>query len=200
MHGGAGWAALVKNITRRARQQANPVLQCMRPTDAGRIRAMPDRVDPPLCSAMASGVKDLKVWQEAVALAADVVRAARKAVRRETKSFTDPLMQSAVAVACSIAHGYASYAAAEQRIAYQDARRALLDLETRLTIARQAGILQATTMAQLAGRLVTVSRLLSGYVAYIDRQEAAGTGLALAAGAITVRTPLADEPELPGGL
>src|SRR5687768_10698828 len=115
----------------------------------------------PLGLAMASGVKDLKVWQEAVALAAEVVRAARQAVRRETKSFTDPLMQSAVAIACSIAHGYASFGAAEQRIAYQDARRALLDLETRLTVARQAGILQAATMAQLAGRLVTVNRLLS---------------------------------------
>ena len=145
---------------------------------------------------MASGVKDLKVWQEAVALGGDVVRAARQATRRETRSFTDPLMQSAVAVACSIAHGYASYAAAEQRTAYQDARRALLDLETRLTIARHAGILQAPTIAQLTGRLTAVSRLLSGYVAYIDRQAAAGSGLALPVGALTVRTPLADEPDL----
>ena len=142
---------------------------------------------------MGSGVKDLKVWQEAVALGGDVVRAARHAVRRETKSFTDPLMQSAVAVACCIAHGYASYSAAEQRIAYQDARRALLDLETRLTIARHAGILEAPVLAQLTGRLTSVSRLLSGYVAYIDRQAASGSGLALPAGALTVRTPLADD-------
>jgi four helix bundle protein len=148
---------------------------------------------------MSSGVKDLKVWQEAVALAGDVVRAARQATRRETKSFTDPLMQSAVAVACWIAHGYASFGAAEQRVAYQDARRALLDLETRLTIARLAGILQATTLAQLTGRIATVSRLLSGYVAYIDRQAAAGTGLALPVGALTVRTPLADEVDFRAG-
>lgn len=149
---------------------------------------------------MASGVKDLKVWQEAVALGGDVVRAARQVAKRETKSFTEPLMQSAVAVACSIAHGYASYAADEQRLAYQDARRALLDLETRLTIARHAGILQAPTLAQLTGRLATVNRLLSSYVAYIDRQAALGTGLALPMAAITVRTPLADEAELSPGL
>jgi four helix bundle protein len=147
---------------------------------------------------MVSGMKDLKVWQEAVALGGDVVRAARLAARRETKSFTDPLMQSAVAIACCIAHGYASYAPEEQRLAYQDARRALLDLETRLTIARHAGVLEASTLAQLTGRLTAVSRLLSGYVAYIDRQAAAGSGLALPASALTVRTPLADEPELPG--
>lgn len=147
---------------------------------------------------MASGVKDLKVWQEAVALGGDVVRTARQLTRRETKVFTDALMHSASAVACSIAHGYASFGAAEQREAYQDARRALLDLETRLNIARHAGILQAPALSQLTGRITAVSRLLSGYVAYIDRQSAAGTGLPLPAGALTVRTPLADEPEVSG--
>ena len=145
-----------------------------------------------------SGVKDLKVWQEAVALGGDVVRATRQVTRRETRVFTDALMHSAASVACSIAHGYASFGAAEQRAAYQDARRALLDLETRLTIARQAGILQAPILSQLTGRITAVSRLLSGYVAYIDRQAAAGTGLSLPVGALTVRTPLADEPDIAG--
>src|SRR5215213_4005942 len=39
--------------------------------------------------AMATGVKELKLWQEAVALAGEVVRVARTAARRETKAFTD---------------------------------------------------------------------------------------------------------------
>src|SRR5438105_9453842 len=34
---------------------------------------------------MAASIKDLKVWQEAVALAADVVKTARQGARRETK-------------------------------------------------------------------------------------------------------------------
>lgn len=121
---------------------------------------------------MANGVKDLKVWQESVALAGDVVRAVKQSTRRETKIFTDQLMSVAVAVGASIAHGYATYGAAEQRIAYQDARRSLLELETRLAIARHAGMIQSATMAQLSGRLTTVSRLLAGYVGYIDRQLA----------------------------
>ena len=119
---------------------------------------------------MASGVKDLKVWQESIALAGDVVRAAKQSTRRETKDFTDRMMQSAVTVASSIAQGYASYAPEEQRSSYSEARRALLDLETRLNIARQAGLLQAALLVQLSGRLGTVSRLLAGYVAYLDRQ------------------------------
>ena len=123
---------------------------------------------------MASGVKDLKVWQESVALAGDVVRVAKQATRRETRHFTDAMMQSAVAVASSIAQGYASYSPEEQRLSYSDARRALLDLETRLSIARLGGVLQAPVIAQLAGRLTTVSRLLAGYVAYLDRQAESG--------------------------
>lgn len=123
---------------------------------------------------MASGVKDLKVWQESAALAGDVVRAVKQATRRETKHFTDAMMQSAVNVASNIAQGYASYSPEQQRLSYSDARRALLDLETRLSIARLAGILQAPTVAQLAGRITTVSRLLTGYVAYLDRQAESG--------------------------
>jgi four helix bundle protein len=141
---------------------------------------------------MASGVKDLKVWQEAVVLAGDVLRTLRPSIRRETKTFADLLVQSAVAVATSVAHGYASFGAEEQRLAYQEARRALLELETRLTVARHAGIIQPPVLAQLTGRVSTVSRLLSGYVAYLDRQAAAGTGLTLAT-TPPIRVVLADQ-------
>lgn len=120
---------------------------------------------------MASGVKDLKVWQESTALAGEIVRAAKQMRGRETKAFTDAIMESAVRVASSIARGYASHAPDEQREAYSDARRALLDVETRLTIAKHAGLLQPSILVQLAGRLATVSRLLAGYVAYLDRQS-----------------------------
>jgi four helix bundle protein len=144
---------------------------------------------------MTSGMKDLKVWQEAVALAGEVVRAVRQGTRRETKTFTDQMMQSAVAVASSIAQGYASYAPEEQRLSYSDARRALLDLETRLTIARHAGVIQPAVLAQLGGRLATVSRLLAGYVAYLDRQ-ADQSGIALPGLANSLRMELLDDREI----
>lgn len=43
---------------------------------------------------MPSGMKDLKVWQEAVALAGDVVRTVRQSTRRETRTFTDQMMST----------------------------------------------------------------------------------------------------------
>src|SRR4051812_35548010 len=49
--------------------------------------------------AMAANIRDLKVWQEAVALGAEIVRCARQAARRETKVVTDQLMLTALSAA-----------------------------------------------------------------------------------------------------
>jgi four helix bundle protein len=120
--------------------------------------------------AMAATVKDLKVWQEAVALAADVIRAMRQSTRREIKAYTDQVGLTAVAIATGIADGYARFDAAEQREAFRLARRALSQLETQLAIARQAGLLPAATLSQISARCQLVGRLLGGYVAYVERQ------------------------------
>ena len=120
---------------------------------------------------MSSGVRELKVWQESVALAGDIVRAARHAARRETGAFTDQLMLTATAVAVGIASGYIALGLDDQRQAYDGARRMLLELETRLAIARHAGLVEASTNTQLSGRITAVSRLLAGYVAFLDRQS-----------------------------
>ena len=122
---------------------------------------------------MGSGVKELKLWQEAVALAGEVLKAARAGSRRETKVFTDRLMQSAVAVATHVAEGYGREEVAEERRLYQQARRALAELETHLAVARHAGVVPAAVLAQLAPRTAAVGRLLAGYLAFIDRQHVA---------------------------
>ena len=119
---------------------------------------------------MGLGIKDLRVWQEAVALAADVVRGMRQTNRREIKAMTEHAMLSAVVMAEHVAEGYGRYAAGEQRQLYRAAKRELLRLETSLAIARQADLLSATHHAQLATRIQTVNRLLSGFLVYLDRQ------------------------------
>ena len=64
---------------------------------------------------MAGNLRDLKVWQEAVSLASDVIRAARQGARRETKVVTDQLMLTALNATGAIADGYGRYTAPEQR-------------------------------------------------------------------------------------
>lgn len=119
---------------------------------------------------MAAGIRDLKVWQEAVALGADMVRVARQGARRETKVVTDQLMLTGLAVASTIADGYGRYTAPEQRQLYRAAKRELLRLETQVAVARQADLLSAQTAAEIGTRIQSVGRLLGGYLVYLERQ------------------------------
>jgi four helix bundle protein len=158
----SGLAELVKNITRRAfAARHSNYLQSF---DAGIPQSHGH------LSAMAAGIRDLKVWQEAVALGAEIVRAARANARRETKVVTDQLMLTALAAAGAIADGYGRYTASEQRQLYRAAKRELLRLETQLAIARHADLLSVQVHADLANRVQSVSRLLGGYLVYLERQ------------------------------
>ena len=132
-----------------------------------------------ILSTMAANIRDLKVWQEAVALGAEVVRSARQGAKRETKVVTDQLMLTALAAASTIADGYGRYTAPEQRQLYRSAKRELLRLETQLAIARQADLISAQTHSDLNNRVQGVNRLLGGYLVYLERQltpEAATNG------------------------
>jgi four helix bundle protein len=123
-------------------------------------------------SAMSSGVRELRVWQESVALAGDVIRAVRPATRRETKGVSDAVMETAISVACHIADGFARPTAPEQRESYLAAKRALLRLDSQLAIARHADLLPAGAFTELGTRCGQTARLLTGYVIYLDRQIA----------------------------
>lgn len=128
---------------------------------------------------MAGSIRDLKVWQEAVALAAETVRSARHA-KRETKVITDEIMLRALATAGAIADGYGRYTTPEQRQLYRSARRDLLRLETSVAVAKQAGLISSQTHNNLHSRIQTVSRLLSGYLVYLERQLGSESGTSTA--------------------
>ena len=120
--------------------------------------------------AMSGTLRELKLWQEAVALAGDVIRAARAAGRRELRAVVDRLGIAACEVAEAVADAHGRYDARDQQQAYRSARRHLLVLETAIAIARHADILAAPTAAQLNTRAAGVSRLLAGYLAFLERQ------------------------------
>jgi four helix bundle protein len=121
---------------------------------------------------MSSGVRELRVWQESVALAGDVIRAVRPGIRRETRTVSDTLMETALAVGGHIADGYARPSSREQRESYLAAKCALLRLESHLAVARRADLIPAGSYTELTARSSLASRLLTGYVVYLDRQIA----------------------------
>jgi four helix bundle protein len=119
---------------------------------------------------MASAIRDLKLWQEAVGLAGEVIRAMRGTNRREVKSVVEQVMATAITVATSVTDGYGRYEASEQHQLYTAAKRELSRLETQLAVARRCDLLSAAADAELATRTQSVARLLVGYLAYLDRQ------------------------------
>ena len=129
---------------------------------------------------MSSGVRELRVWQESVALAGDVIRAARSGIRRETKSVSDSLMITALSVGTHVADGYARHTVGEQRDSYMAAKRALLRLETELAVAKHAELIPAGAFADLAARSNQVAKMLTGYIIYLERELESGRTNALA--------------------
>ena len=115
-------------------------------------------------------MKELKLWQEAVALGADVTRLGRSGARRETGAFTDRLLTVAVDVGARIAAGYTHHSAPEQLARYVAARESLAELETLLAIGRAAGLMPSDGVLAASARAGGVHRLLAGYVAYLERQ------------------------------
>ena len=119
---------------------------------------------------MSATIRDFKLWQEAVALAGEIVRVVRQGARRETKVVTDQLMLTALGVAEQVADGHARYTPIEQRHQYRGAKRTLLRLETQLAAARHADLITMTAHADLVARVQIVLRLLGGYLVYLERQ------------------------------
>lgn len=148
---------------------------------------------------MSSGLRELRVWQESVTLAGEVVRAIRSTIRRETKTVSDTVMLTALSIGSHIADGFARPSPAEQRDCYLAAKRALLRLETELAVARHAELVAAGVFTELCARSAQVSRLLTGYLVYLDRQisereatppaSTLGPGTAGAATRDSVRVP-----------
>lgn len=119
---------------------------------------------------MGLGLRDLRVWQEAVALSAEVVRALKQTNRPQIKGLVEHMMLTSLAVAEHIAEGYGRYAPGEQRQLYRAAKRDLLRLETDLAVAKQAELVSVTASAEINSRIQTVNRLLSGFLVYLERQ------------------------------
>jgi four helix bundle protein len=119
---------------------------------------------------MSSGVRELRVWQESVSLAGDVIRALRQTLRRETKAVSDHVMATAISVGTHVAEGYGRHSVQEQRASYIAAKCALLRLETELAVARHADLIPAGLFTELTQRTALVARLLAGYVVYLDKQ------------------------------
>ena len=119
---------------------------------------------------MSSAVRDLRLWQETVALAGDAVRLAIGASNRERKAMTDAVIRASAALALAVADGCARYEPTEQRRAFAQARRSLVGLETLLAVGRRAAVFPEARHSEMIARHAALSKLLAGVTAYVERQ------------------------------
>lgn len=129
---------------------------------------------------MGLGLQDLRVWQEAVALAALVVRSFSK-TRSDVRAFAEHAIMTAAAVGENVAEGFGERIPADQEKGFRAAQVELLKLETQLAIARLAELLSASRHAEMVARIAAVNRLLSGFLTYLDRQTNEEGGAKVAA-------------------
>ena len=118
---------------------------------------------------MPSGVRELKVWQEAVATAGEVLRLGRKASRPETRILVDLVARGAAEVPLAIARAYVQDTPPAQRDGFRLARDLAASLETLIAVARNAELFPLAACADLAAKAALVSRLVAGYLAYLER-------------------------------
>ena len=118
---------------------------------------------------MPSNVRELKVWQEAVATAGEIARLARKTSRPETRTLVDLLVRCSSEVALAVARAHVKETPEAQRDAFRGARDKAAALETGIAIARHAELFPLATCADLGSKAGLVGRLVAGYLAYLER-------------------------------
>jgi four helix bundle protein len=113
--------------------------------------------------------RDLRVWQEAMALAENVYRATAGFPREEMFGLTQQARRAAVSVPANIAEGYGR----ENTGAYQQflriAQGSLKELETHLLLAGRLGLLPETEAEPLLRQSSAVGKMLRSLIRSLDK-------------------------------
>lgn len=115
--------------------------------------------------------RDLKSWQEAVSLAGEVLRVMLHTARPETRRASDAAVSTALAIPILIGDAHYQTALSDQRELYRAARKEVRALEAHIAVLHHAGLLGIAVHDDLVKRCHRVSRLLAGYLVYLERQQ-----------------------------
>jgi four helix bundle protein len=113
---------------------------------------------------MGTGFKDLKVWQAAKKLAADVYRLSESTGLAKDFGLRDQIRRAAVSVPSNIAEG-------DERDTDKDAVRflyiakgSLAELRTQLEIAAEVGLIPTSRQSELDTNCATLARMLGALI------------------------------------
>ncbi len=111
-----------------------------------------------------SSFRDLRVWQEAMKLTAEIYRATIGFPRHELYGLSSQMRRAVVSVPSNIAEGKGHHCDKEFSHFLFHARGSLLELQTQLLIAEELQYLSREDGQRLATMCEGVSRALSGLI------------------------------------
>lgn len=111
-----------------------------------------------------SSFRDLRVWQEAMKLTAEIYRRTANFPKHELYGLSQQIRRAAVSVPCNIAEGKGHHSDKEFAHFLFHARGSLLEMQTQLMIAEELQYLSQEEGQRLLGMAEGVGRALSGLI------------------------------------
>ena len=104
-------------------------------------------------------LKDLKIWQKAIELAADIYEATKEFPREETYGLTSQIRRSAVSIASNIAEGAGRNSVNEFIYFLGISNGSSYELQTQIIIARKLGLLSNITTEKLLKSIDEIQKM-----------------------------------------
>ena len=108
--------------------------------------------------------QDLRVWQEAMALAEATYRLVAKLPRIGANGLTDQMWRSAISVPANIAEGYGRGSARSYVLFLKIARGSLNELETQILLAQRICLLDGSQTGPLISNIERISKMLNALI------------------------------------
>ena len=108
--------------------------------------------------------RDLKVWQQAMALAEEAYRLTLALPTHETYGLRSQIRRSAVSVPANIAEGYGRDSTGSYVHFLKTARGSLRELETLALLSRRLGLLQSQQVDQLLLNAESIGKMLHSLI------------------------------------
>ena len=125
---------------------------------------------------MSGSYREIKVWQKAIELVADIYSCTRSFPREELYGLAGQLRRVAVSIASNIAEGKGRRTDREFLQFLHHARGSVFEVETQLTIASRLGYMPEAEVLRLGHSASEIARMLNGLIKAItsitDKQVA----------------------------
>lgn len=115
--------------------------------------------------------KDLRVWQDAMALAEGCYRLTKDFPRDELFGMTSQIRRAAASIPANIAEGYGRESTGSYVQSLRIAQGSLKELETHLLLSARVGVAQKEPVADLAVSCDQIGKMLRGLIRAIQNAD-----------------------------